>query len=369
MVLESMSLWPLGLAPRFGSPSKSKDMGIRSKNLGIVTVIRRFFGRSWRPTLGLAIAYSLVGWLSGYLAIPPGYASPVWPAAGVALLGVLYWKQRAYLGIWLGSFAINLFVGIKAAGYPTTTIITVAGAIAIGAMLQAWFGNVLLRKLFKHSIWQAEILGILMLLLLAGPVSCLVGATIGNSILIASQSISLASLAESWWNWWIGDSLGVLAILPIGTIYLLKRRRIPLELHANSDQSRRLLSYILPVFLVLTSTIVIFIATQNNEKQRLFSIFQGDTKIITQRLQENLDRTNGVLFGLQNFLNTVDLDNQPIPITRSQFKVFTAPYLKQLTGVQALGWIPVVQRGDRSFYETYAQKEGFSKFQFTQKNT
>lgn len=369
-----MSFWSLDLTSRLGRTYKPRstakftlNMGRRSQDMGIFGVIRQFLRRSWRPTLSLAIAYSLVGWLSGYLAIPPGYASPVWPAAGVALLGVLYWQRRAYLGIWLGSFAINVLIGVKAAGYPTFASVTVAGAIAIGAVLQAWFGNVLLRKLFQHSIWKAEILGILALLVLAGPVSCLVGATVGNSILVASRSIALANVPESWWNWWIGDALGILAILPIGTIYLLKRRRIPLELQADTDQSHRLLSYILPVFLVLTSTIAIFIATQNSEKQRLLNIFQSDTQIITQRLQENLDRASSVLFSLQNFLNTVDVNNQPVPITRSQFKTFTESYFQQLTGVQALGWIPLVQGSDRAFYETYAQKEGLTGFQFTQK--
>lgn len=35
--------------------------------------------------LGIAAAYYATGRLGLLLAIPPGYASPVWPAAGIAL--------------------------------------------------------------------------------------------------------------------------------------------------------------------------------------------------------------------------------------------------------------------------------------------
>ena len=40
-------------------------------------------------TIGLAAAYFVAGKLALLLAIPPGYASPVWPSAGIALAGLL----------------------------------------------------------------------------------------------------------------------------------------------------------------------------------------------------------------------------------------------------------------------------------------
>lgn len=201
--------------------------------MAVFSKIKQRVVASLQPSLGVAIAYGCIGWLSGYLAIPPGYASPVWPAAGVALLGVLYWGKKAYPGIWLGSCCLNIAIGLKATGELTVVNLLVAIAIGLGAVTQAAFGTWLLTKLFKRPIWLAEVPGILAFLILAGPASCLVGTTIGNSALLASGSLSSAGLMESWWNWWIGDSLGVVAILPIGTIYLLKQRRIPLKLKSG----------------------------------------------------------------------------------------------------------------------------------------
>ena len=34
---------------------------------------------------GTAIAYAVVGWAALWLAIPPGYAAPLYPSAGIAL--------------------------------------------------------------------------------------------------------------------------------------------------------------------------------------------------------------------------------------------------------------------------------------------
>ena len=46
-------------------------------------------GRYFLQVLFLAAAYVFSGWLGSLLAVPPGYASAVFPAAGVALAALL----------------------------------------------------------------------------------------------------------------------------------------------------------------------------------------------------------------------------------------------------------------------------------------
>ena len=53
-----------------------------------------------------AIGYALLGFLGLLLAIPPGYASPVFPAAGLALALILVSGYRLLPGIWIGSLEI-----------------------------------------------------------------------------------------------------------------------------------------------------------------------------------------------------------------------------------------------------------------------
>ncbi|MDH5185322.1 MAG: hypothetical protein OEX12_15700, partial [Gammaproteobacteria bacterium] len=42
----------------------------------------------------LCIAYTLVGRLSLMLAIPPGYATAIFPPAGIAIAALLIWGNR-----------------------------------------------------------------------------------------------------------------------------------------------------------------------------------------------------------------------------------------------------------------------------------
>lgn len=68
---------------------------------------RHTYPRAILTMLGLAVAYAMLGWLSLLLAIPPGYATAIWPPAGLALAGGLVGGPRVWPGIWLGSFLVN----------------------------------------------------------------------------------------------------------------------------------------------------------------------------------------------------------------------------------------------------------------------
>ena len=85
----------------------------------------------------LALAYVLAGWLGLALAIPPGYATGIFPPAGIALVCVLAFGDRAAAGVWLGSFILNAFV-VGQASTPETLL--VAAALGAGAACQALSG-------------------------------------------------------------------------------------------------------------------------------------------------------------------------------------------------------------------------------------
>ena len=55
----------------------------------------------------MAAAYYVVGRLGLLLAIPPGYATAVWPASGIALAGALLYGYRIWPGILLASFLVR----------------------------------------------------------------------------------------------------------------------------------------------------------------------------------------------------------------------------------------------------------------------
>ena len=88
----------------------------------------------------VVVLYALLGALGLTLAIPPGYASPVFPAAGFALAVALHRGVAVLPWVGLGSLLLNLGLAARS-GHLGTSAVVAAVCIAIGACLQAWVGQ------------------------------------------------------------------------------------------------------------------------------------------------------------------------------------------------------------------------------------
>src|SRR5881227_1090940 len=97
------------------------------------------------PYLGqvalLALVYFAAAKASLLLAIPPGYATPVWPPSGIALAAALLFGTRIWLGIWLGAAFINVTIG----GSPLLAMVIATGntleAIAAATLVRPFLGR------------------------------------------------------------------------------------------------------------------------------------------------------------------------------------------------------------------------------------
>jgi hypothetical protein len=58
----------------------------------------------------IAIVYLVLGRFGIFFAIPSGYSSPIFPAAGFAMAIILQARSSAWLGILLGSFMLNVSI-------------------------------------------------------------------------------------------------------------------------------------------------------------------------------------------------------------------------------------------------------------------
>src|SRR5262249_31592928 len=126
--------------------------------------------------VGMAALYYGLGKLALLLAIPPGYASAVWPSAGLALAGMLVFRYRIWPGILLGHFFVNLSLLSLEPTFARS--VPLALIIATGGTLQAALGAFLTRRFVGYPNRLDNEKDILSFLLLGGPVSCLVAATI-----------------------------------------------------------------------------------------------------------------------------------------------------------------------------------------------
>ena len=114
---------------------------------------------------------------------PPGYASAIWPAAGMALAAALLWGYRVWFGVWLGSFAANLWTVLNAGSAILSVSTVLAAVIASGAALQTVFGAYLVFRFVGCPLNLYRLRDVVRFLLLGGPLSCLVNATISVTCL------------------------------------------------------------------------------------------------------------------------------------------------------------------------------------------
>ena len=97
-------------------------------------------------SLGLAAIYVLTGRLGLLLAVPPGYATAIFPPAGIAISAMLVLGPATLPGTFLGSLLLNLWVGYAIAHLLPVAGIATALIIAAASMLQAAIGGAALRR-------------------------------------------------------------------------------------------------------------------------------------------------------------------------------------------------------------------------------
>src|SRR5689334_12576591 len=125
----------------------------------------------------LALLYILTGKLGLLLAVPPGYATIIWPASGIAVGMLLVHGARIWPGVLLGSFVLNAHhSGVFLEGDLWTAKSLAALGIAVGSTLQAVLGRVAVRRFAGLPIRLVEGRQILWILVLTGPVVCVVAA-------------------------------------------------------------------------------------------------------------------------------------------------------------------------------------------------
>jgi signal transduction histidine kinase len=312
-------------------------------------------GSSIRLVICVALAYALFGALGLILAIPPGYASPVFPSSGIALACVLFFERRSLLGVWLGSFILNLsnnwFLGSI---NPTTLAIDVV--IALGATAQAWAGAWLI------NFWQGQLWRNLeqqhdsfIFLLLGGTLASLLSPSVGTTIMQMGGLIESGDFSFTWWNWYVGDALGILVFAPI-CLCLLNRQSTLWR------QRRKII--IVPMIIVIILILIAFYGTSRWEELAQENQFQADGTKIAKRISDRLITHREVLLSLSHFI-------QATPnFTFNQFEHFTRVTLKDNPDIFALSYNDIVTNDQRIAHEEMMSKlSPLGSYQITERDS
>jgi two-component sensor histidine kinase/integral membrane sensor domain MASE1 len=299
----------------------------------------------------VAAAYAGSGRLGLLLAIPPGYATAVWPPSGIALAGMLVLGYRLWPGVWLGSFVVNLWPASDATQAVSVHSAAVAAGLGVGATLQAASGAFLIHRFVGFPNPLNTEADVIRFFVLGGPVSCLVAATVGNMTLLLEDVISWAQVPFSWWTWWVGDTIGVLVMAPLVLIWIAEPRQI---------WRRRQSSVGLVLGLAFAAVVVFFLYARAWERERSALEFEQLADRMAHALRITLSDHLEVLYAIEGFYASSP------EIERQEFHAFVKRALARHHSIQALSWNPQVTDAERAAFEEAAQREGYSDFRITE---
>jgi signal transduction histidine kinase/CheY-like chemotaxis protein/integral membrane sensor domain MASE1 len=138
------------------------------------------------------------------VANPRSHVSPVWPAAGAAILALHFLGIRFWPAIFAGSVLINaLTPGVGGVGM----------LLAVGDCVQAVAGVTALRFAFQRSFTNRN-LGEAAGVAAAALASLISDAVMGVVYLKLWQGLSGEGFWSAWVSWLAGDVIGILVVLP-----------------------------------------------------------------------------------------------------------------------------------------------------------
>lgn len=294
----------------------------------------------------IAAAYFAAGKLSLLLAIPPGFATPVWPAAGIALAAVFIWGYRYIPGVFLGSLATNLLIASNSgASLFTLSPYIVGGSIAAGASLQAAVGTYLVRRYFAFPSRLRKPNDLLTLLLQGGLIGCLINATIGPLALLIGGVVPLDVLGLSIFTWWVGDTIGVILFTPM--LLLVFNRSISLT---------RKIIVVIPLITFAVITFFAFFNVKETQQKDKQNTFYSTAQNISSEFEKELKVYFNILSALEKFVSAAG------KISDNQFEAFARGFVKEYPGIQSLQWDPKIYHKDRKAFEENIRSQGYKNF-------
>ena len=303
-----------------------------------------------------AIAYFLMGFIGQLIAVPPGFATIIWPAAGLALAALLAFGKRTLPGVFVGAFSISVYIRLSSGTDINDWLIPVL--MALFATLQAYAGYFLLQRFVGLPMNYRKPSMIFRFLFITAVLSTLVGCTLSVLILLQQGIIGHDNLLSTWLSWWTGDAIGIIFTLP--WLLSLFPRLAVTPFPRNRFTVASLAGFTLAAAVLCTLAI-------NEERKKQASEFNNDATSMASNLEASVNNATNILYSVAGLVKA-----EP-NLTPSQFRRFTARILEENPVLQALSWnIRVtgdnVHQLQSLLQSSYAAERTNQEFAITQRN-
>lgn len=297
-----------------------------------------------------ALSYFVAGWLGQLFAVPPGYATVIWPASGIAIAACLLAGYRAAIGVFIGSTLINVAIT-----YDQTQqwVFSVSMLIALGSAIQTAVSYALVRRVIGTPLELHNVRHVLYFILLAGPLGCLISATVGTSVLLYFSIVPIEQASLNWLSWWLGDSVGVLVTVP--WLVVLFRR----QFKVYYDHPGRLIAALCLVALI---TGIVSTYTAYFELKKQHHTFQNNAELDSTLLSERIKNSVDILYGLSGYVRGSG------QIYDYEFYEYSENLLRRDRAIKALSLNHVVSPRELDRYEALMSDMYTQPFQVKERN-
>ncbi|WP_229483467.1 EAL domain-containing protein [Massilia horti] len=276
--------------------------------------------------------------MSRALDLPPGYASPLFPAAGVGLALAVVAGSAVMPGIALGGLLLYLYMGSLDPSVPRQATLLFSIIAMIGETLQAWLGAALFRRFVRPALDSPRDVGRFLLL---APIICLISAVVAVPPLYWLGMIEPEMRTSTWLSWWAGDTLGVLLAAPLTWIVCAPPR--PLWRYRARIVAA-------PLLLAAAAVVLTYQQAVHWETDQQLGKFRLQAQQAADLMQAEFSEH-------QRFVDTVarTLGDTGQTLTEQKLQRIASDYIDDRTDIQGIDWAVRVEDDDRAAFEAWAR--------------
>ena len=285
----------------------------------------------------ILIAYYSVGYLAMFMAIPPGYATAIWPSAGIAIAAMLLAGYRYWPAVALASSSINAIeVPLDQGMVAFLAEAWAAALIGLGAAAQAVVGAWLIRRIIGYPLNLDTARSVLIYIVLICGLTSVISASVAATTLWLAGKLESSNYLYNWATWWVGDGLGIMLVATLIFVFFAEPRGI--------WRSR---AKILPAALVMASVVVVvmYVFASRWEATRQQQMFERHAQQIYLRAEILLHSYFEGLYAAQSFLGAAG------DVNRDEFYQFVSGLLERNPGFQGVAWSVVMPHREREAFE------------------
>ncbi len=307
--------------------------------------------------LVLFLAYFVPGKLGFLLALPPDNSTAIWPSSGFASAGIILLGYKALPGVFFGSLILNLInlnqkLSILEIFSPAVlNSLTAPGFIAIGATLESFTVAYIVRRFIGFPSSLSHWRDALVLFLGAGLIGAIPSPTIGITMFYLKGFIASSEYWYSWCSWWIGNSLGIIAIAPVLVTLFSPKKYI---------SSRRKLYIAVPLLVMLSVIALVFNSTSVYEVKKLQQNLELQAKNATIKFEHEITVKIKEIEAVKSFFDASDF------ISRLEFREFVKNFVDN-SSTHSLQWVFKVNQNDLPSLIELTKKDGVENFAITNK--